>query len=398
MTTDTNPTRILFVTLDVSGKVIFVCLVSEPVKFFMVENDATPWRVIVAENGNYENHNHNVECAASPHVSWWMPTPGGWRTRSISNCNCTRRIENQRRRHACSMRRLIRSGSDLLRASANNCTNVLTSCDKRPPTSRAGTTDRALLLGCTNSGYVVSFALRACLNATPSLSAAPSAVGHHHKLQTPRCCPQQAARHQRVNRRETSVVVGIQDSQIHLSHEDVYGHALPLCTLQQLRFPTRNPFSPALLTVNKLHNGGQRRRLDGNTGKCASSRTKEGKGDVGEKPGKEEVPTVSNGTKGSWAFLRSQHGPSRWAEVKKDKRCAIVTFHATGSLVLPFCPLCTQLVMFWFSWLGAQPTWQHTPFLYNEAHTVQLLHCRMDCPQTKGLCNECNSATTCCRS
>ena len=58
------------------GMLIFVGLVSDPDKFFIVENDATPRRAIAAEKGHYENHVHDVERAASPHVSWWMPTPG----------------------------------------------------------------------------------------------------------------------------------------------------------------------------------------------------------------------------------------------------------------------------------------------------------------------------------
>ena len=162
-----------------------------------------------------------------------------------------------------------------------------------------------------------------------------SAVGRHLELQTPKWCPQQAA----PPKSGHNLQIGCrgQSSQVRVSHA-------PPCH-SELRFVTRSPFSPALLTVSKLHGGGQRRRVDGHTGRCAWSKTKEGKGDVGEGPGREQVPTVSQ-DKGVVENGIPATGPlcdlymaRRVGLRKQDGRCAIVASNATGSLVLPSCPL-----------------------------------------------------------
>ena len=80
------------------------------------------------------------------------------------------RIPDQRMRHACSARRLIKRGSPRALAFAGRLRNLRVSSDHRPATSPAGTTSLARLRGPTNSGYVRSLRRRTW-NIQPRLLA-----------------------------------------------------------------------------------------------------------------------------------------------------------------------------------------------------------------------------------
>ena len=79
------------------------------------------------------------------------------------------------------------------------------------------------------------------------------------------------------------------------------------------------------------------RRADGHTD------TREGKGDVGEGPKREQVLTASRRMMESsrteiQQLGRSQHGPSRWAEVRQDGRGAVWSVRHNWQLRVPILP------------------------------------------------------------
>ena len=148
----------------------------------------------------------------------------------------------------------------------------------------------------------------------------PSAVGRHLELQTPKWCPQQAARQRVADGRPQPPNVGCRGlsglPSPCLARRGLWPRT-PASLHTTVRFPTRSPFSTLdrEQAARKWPKASYRRPHR----QMRWSRAKKGKGNVGEGPGRENK--------------LSQHGPSCWAEVRQDGHCAMVAFHATGSLV-----------------------------------------------------------------
>ena len=182
----------------------------------------------------------------------------------------TTRWSTTRNLHACSKRRCNTGGSDLTRDFASIWTNVRASLDQRPPTSIPRTT-KASFRSCANE--------RALPQCHAPCQLHPALVRHLPELQKRGlyCELDPAKQWQAVgNNLKPSVIVGIGHSKIQISAELVGGHPSPGLSADPpsgvFQSEPSSPEHPH--TSRTLHGGGQKRRVDGHTGRNGWERGK----------------------------------------------------------------------------------------------------------------------------
>ena len=171
------------------------------------------------------------------------------------------------------------------------------SLDHRPPTSTARTTNCALLLGPTSSGYALTFLRFAASRATPSSNAVPSRGSISMQ------CAHQSCVHCKLSSpsKWQTVHCDFQPPcirhpwfwQIHVPHEHIRSYASSCLTGYPLQYsPKQTLDDPASPLWHKLHDDGQKRRGDGHIGNCVQRGGETDEDGGGAPPGTNKIESL----------------------------------------------------------------------------------------------------------